>query len=387
MSFATDGKTFASYEVNPVEMTRDLGRVFRDVVTQHRLAHARKLASVDVATVNASTSFEACDQDYRTPESIEEPSSEGDGVNISSWEAFREEILPDVVKTVTFTIDGTEISEALRDELREQFPGVELACVPELSENIAPESLEDDAQPGCGTSISVGTQTVESPSTLRQESLASGSLEESAQPDFGTGNSIGTQTVDIASTPKQGCTAGSVEPRTPDTGLDRLSDISKESTVETQAKSDHQQLLREVAALDIPTGSSLQDELARIGLELTTKGNLQRLLRQWQDRGKLKPWAARSAGKVQQFYSNMVRLYILDHYEGMAPLVPHVISLQSAVLLQFQVTAYQHGGDLPTLETALYALKYLPYDVPLCRWIIIQFAFLWGTQDDPVGFK
>jgi hypothetical protein len=35
MSFATEGKTFASYEVNPVEMTRDLGRVFRDVVTQH----------------------------------------------------------------------------------------------------------------------------------------------------------------------------------------------------------------------------------------------------------------------------------------------------------------------------------------------------------------
>jgi hypothetical protein len=354
--------------------------VFRDVVIQHPQALLQDCAPV-IAPVDEPV---ARDQGYGTPESIGEPISSADDNVTSSWQAFRDGAIPDAVRTVSFTINGPNMSVELREQLQERFPGVELTCVPDESEGMAPGSFEDNEQADCGA-----------------------------------GSSLGTQTVERVSIPKQERTIRALEPRTPeqtkiattpDAELDGPSNAPRKLAIETPPKSDQQELLNDDSASkldnpgdslpdnqtisqgsqylhDVSTSSALQDELAGIKLELTTKGNLRKMLKQWQDKGELKSWAARSAGNVQQYYSNMIRLYVLDHHEAISPLPPHIISLKSAILLQFQMTAYQHGGDLLTLMSAVYAMKWLPYDAPLCQWIVIQFAFLWGTQDDPIGFK
>ncbi|KAH7082724.1 hypothetical protein BKA63DRAFT_136934 [Paraphoma chrysanthemicola] len=78
--------------------------------------------------------------------------------------------------------------------------------------------------------------------------------------------------------------------------------------------------------------------------------------------------------KLQDYYSNLVMLYILAYKQC-------EFDLAYIVLLRFQNTNYSKMGSLPEIELALKAFEHLPTDSPLCQWFTILYSFLWGTQD------
>ncbi len=121
---------------------------------------------------------------------------------------------------------------------------------------------------------------------------------------------------------------------------------------------------------------SILDVAAKIGLQLS--GHVPRVItamyRQWKDNEEVKPHFKRQLS-IQHYYSNLVNLYILGYAKV-------DMDLCYAVLLRFQTTNYQNATntDLPDVGTAVRVFQYLPWDNPLCRWISILYAFLWGTE-------
>ncbi|KAI4702322.1 hypothetical protein J4E81_002685 [Alternaria sp. BMP 2799] len=76
---------------------------------------------------------------------------------------------------------------------------------------------------------------------------------------------------------------------------------------------------------------------------------------------------------LDQYYQNLFTLYIVTYLRK---------EYHSAytVLLRFQNTNYHETGELPSIENVVRAFEYLPTHAPLCRWIVILYSFLWGTQ-------
>lgn len=121
--------------------------------------------------------------------------------------------------------------------------------------------------------------------------------------------------------------------------------------------------------------SSILAVAADIGLQIAPQVQpvIQEMYTQWQDEHKVASFNSENF-KLQQYYSNIITLYILGYAKGDT-------SLDYAILVQFQGTNYEFISELPDIDHAIYAFTYLPPDDPLCRWIAILFAFLWGTQE------
>ena len=85
------------------------------------------------------------------------------------------------------------------------------------------------------------------------------------------------------------------------------------------------------------------------------------------------PYAGRR-GKLEWYYSNLINLYILTYKRK-------EYDLAYIVLLRFQTTNCNRTRTLPDIEFVVEAFRHLPEDSPLCKWLAILYAFLWGTQD------
>jgi hypothetical protein len=84
-------------------------------------------------------------------------------------------------------------------------------------------------------------------------------------------------------------------------------------------------------------------------------------------------------GKLEYYYSNLITLYILAYRQ-------REYDLAYVVLLRFQTTNRSQTTTLPDIELVVKAFRHLPEDSPLCKWLAILYAFLWG-QDNFGGYR
>ncbi|KAH7383898.1 hypothetical protein BKA66DRAFT_570089 [Pyrenochaeta sp. MPI-SDFR-AT-0127] len=122
------------------------------------------------------------------------------------------------------------------------------------------------------------------------------------------------------------------------------------------------------------SGVSIRSLAANIGLQLPSQvlSDLDSMCIQWQKDREVRPYAPRRL-RLQQYYSNLINLYVLANSEK-------EMSLAYAILLRFQTTNYNFTGNLPEIGIVVHAFQHLPPDSPLCRWLAILYAFLWGTE-------
>lgn len=78
---------------------------------------------------------------------------------------------------------------------------------------------------------------------------------------------------------------------------------------------------------------------------------------------------------LEQYYKALIILYILAHKQG-----HH--DLAYIVLVRFQQTNYAKTTQLPLVDTVVRAFQHLPSSSPLCRWLVILYAYLWETQSE-----
>jgi hypothetical protein len=85
------------------------------------------------------------------------------------------------------------------------------------------------------------------------------------------------------------------------------------------------------------------------------------------------PYACRR-GKLEYYYSNLIMLYILAYRQK-------EYDLAYVVLLRFQTTNCNRTATLPDIALVVEAFRHLPEDSPLCKWLAILYAFLWGQDN------
>lgn len=118
---------------------------------------------------------------------------------------------------------------------------------------------------------------------------------------------------------------------------------------------------------DLTKGSDIKDLCQRIGLENVRTDYVAALYKYWLRSGRIREFLP---GKMllQYYYITMVDTYTLAH-----ALKNH--ELEYAILLQFQVTNFEHPEELPAINKSVdRAFKHLPSQSPLCKWIAILYS-------------
>jgi hypothetical protein len=393
ISFTVRGNSFGIYEVDPTNITKEYLRVFRDLLAGRPQTQPSSHAP-EATTIDSSISLDDCDNAGVSQDPIEENGKKEDLKIPMSWQTFRDEMIPSAIRTITFIVHGSDMNAALQGQIEQQFPGVLLVRESSSSSEILHANVEANKLSETSETHFVGQHQTD---LTRNSILQYMPCDQEARISDQTGTERCAH-VEGELLRKSGTSELDMVLVAPNCNTEKTMHAkSNESCASTSTEPDHHpppndqdvRLQRTRGSCSTPTASPLLDIRADIKLELfetVALSPLKRMFKQWQDYGELKQWAPK-LGDVQQFNLNLVRLYILDYYEKQMLSSPKKISLASAVLLQFQATAYQHGGDIPKFETAAYAYKYLPYFSPLCRWIRIEYAYLWGTQDELISYK
>ncbi|KAL1591952.1 hypothetical protein SLS60_011544 [Paraconiothyrium brasiliense] len=111
----------------------------------------------------------------------------------------------------------------------------------------------------------------------------------------------------------------------------------------------------------------------RLGLNLEQPDDLWSMYDEWDRTGEIRAFEPGDE-YLQDYYINLVDLNIMARTIGNA-------ELQFATLLQFQVTIFEQ--ELPDIDkSVIRAFEHLHVDAPLCRWIVIVFAYDWTTVED-----
>jgi hypothetical protein len=386
--------------------------VFRKLLASQPEAELSSHAP-QTATANTPISIDDGDLVSSPPSVIEECRGQEEKNETVSWQSFRREVIPASVKNITFSVDKEAMSLSFEEKLRHEFPGVLVTCDSPILRDMTHGSLEDKEQqhvnskntePEDAGIVDITSlehrfrdqepQAANQPST-EQDTHVEGHhsymtripevIDLTISPIGPSEESIGAlQKGSIGTSPKQGTKAPELaeQARTVCNALNH--NQGKKDAGLALSRSKTQPKPRESPAVwSVSASSSVAEIVAKIKLQLCPKlsSPLRKMLVQWQNDGELKPWASH-LGNLQQFYLNMVHLYILDHHEKGTLSKCQKTSLASAVLVQFQATAYQHNGTLPELKTVVHAFKYLPYNSPLCQWILIEYGFLWDTLND-----
>jgi hypothetical protein len=402
-----------NYEVNPTQITKEIVTVFRKLLASQPEAEPLSHAP-ETTTANTPISIDDGDLVSSPPSVMEECSGQKEKNETVSWESFRREVIPASIKSITFGVDKEAMSLSFEEKLRDYFPGVLVTCGPSILREISHNSLEyEEQQHGVNSKNTeledAGIVDVTSlehrfrdqePQVTNQSSTERDAhvvghhfymnripevVDLSTSPIGPSEESIGAlQKGSVGTPPKKGTKAPeSAEQAMHVSNALNHNQGQKDAGVALSRSKTRTKPRESPAVWSVSAGSSVAEILAEIKLQLCPKYSsaLRKMLVQWQNDGELKPWATH-LGSLQQFYMNMVHLYILDHHEKGMLSKCQKTSLASAVLVQFQATAYQHNGTLPELKTVVYAFKYLPYDSPLCQWILIEYGFLWDTLND-----
>jgi hypothetical protein len=115
------------------------------------------------------------------------------------------------------------------------------------------------------------------------------------------------------------------------------------------------------------------DQIAhKIGLKLDGSGCIYDMYADWSSADILRvprkyDW--------ETIYSSFVDLYIITNHTRQS-------ELQYALLLEFQKTNIVDTNHMPSFGVVLKAMRHLPIHDPLCRWVVILYAFVWGSEDE-----
>lgn len=330
-----------------------------------------KTASVCVQIVRKLLTFEESNVDVG-PQTDNVISSEGDeassgvepaptlatgrptsanAIKDATWEVVKQEVVPSYVKAVSFTVASNDLNPERRRDLEARFPGVSIVSESssgdhhdEIEAQFSADQWLQQAYNNETTPVNSGLTTVTKAPQLEISIKAVAEI--------------------VPTTPSA----------TP-TGPSKPSLLSRMSTSGTETR------FKSLASPTSPIDTKMFDRspilriAERIGLSASSPGKvIHAIWLQWQNHGEVKPFAAvRKTVKLQQYYNNLVTLYILAFHRK-------EFDLCFAILLRFQSTNYTFRNELPDLATTVLAFQYLPEDNDLCRWIATLFAFLWGTQ-------
>ncbi|KAH6621780.1 hypothetical protein C7974DRAFT_473247 [Boeremia exigua] len=286
------------------------------------------IAAVDVSTTQESETFSAEGASHTT---------DADGTDLTSlfiaarsraWSVDKQELVPSCVEVVSFHVAQHTLSPEQHEDLRIRFPDVILVSDPEETKRqfSADQALRQNFTPEITLNVSLPTPT--------------------ASTAFDTYYTTVAEVMPTMLTPTAPSPSSVVSTDT------NPSSIS--------FKSLNKSVILRIAG--------------RIGLDLS--GSVDEILdiwSQWQHQDEVRPFSAVRGHVIEQFYDNLVKLYILAHRNEERDLC-------FAILLRFQSTNYQYRNKLPNLATAVLAFQYLPEKSGLCCWIARLFAFLWTTH-------
>lgn len=127
--------------------------------------------------------------------------------------------------------------------------------------------------------------------------------------------------------------------------------------------------------------SDIQDLSRRLSLNISRPDVLWKIYNTWKISSSVIPFNPKQMF-LQHYYTNLVDWYIMA-------LAISNTKMQYAMLLQFQVTLFEHRDTLPDIDTVVMrAFKYLPVQSSLCQWITTVFCYEWktGSSGTNTGF-
>ncbi|PVH95899.1 hypothetical protein DM02DRAFT_675151 [Periconia macrospinosa] len=249
-----------------------------------------------------------------------------------SWDDVKKNIIPPSVQQVTFTINESPTAELCKD-FNERFPGVRI----QHSSPKCSSSLEKAANPVVQFTEPQSRQKVAEP-----PAIPTMTVRQSSEPHSS-----------VSSTPLP----SSVSQSSPEV------EIAKQPLA------------------DSVTVDSIASTAGSLGLTLESRDTITSMYSQWKERRTIPTFRIdkdkcpeSNEERLQAYYLALVDLYILATQSNLK-------DLQYKLLLTFQATNYAQRGSMPHIETVVKAFQYLPVDSPLCRWVLITYAFLWATHD------
>lgn len=263
-----------------------------------------------------------------------------------SWRSIKQEIIPPYVRAVSFTVAQNDLNPARQEDLTIRFPNVTIVSEVPLEEAIDQDETECEYQIAADRCLRQVSTTdiapITSPETVTTDGtsleLSTTSVTEAVpKPSLLSRMSFGAQT------------------RVASADIDNVDNST--SPIKTHSKSP---ILSIAESIDMKLSCPVKV--------------IHAMWLQWHTSHQVKSFASvRRLVNLDQYYSNLVTLYILAYHKA-------ELDLCFSILLRFQNTNYTFRGGLPEIATAVLAFQYLPEEDGLCRWVAMLFAFLWGTQ-------
>lgn len=289
-----------------------------------------------------------------------ETADKGDKKEPLEWSTVLKELIPTEVKHITFMIDN-DSKELPVEQLQIRFPNVQ------FSTNC---SFSEQKHSGCHKALV-------KPRGIKEMQIVLDEIDVAADPSLKS---------EIESEFPWASIAVGAHSRLIEGGSITADHVRSPPASARSAK--HDKAISSPSRNPIGDGNVTEvvlfDTAHRISLELgpPAREALSAMLKQLSATGEVQGFIAFNknnailfTAEIEEFYDNLVRLYILCYRSGDE-------SWAERVLYRFSETNMRYSEDFPTFKTLETAFRYLPPSNALCETIGTLFTFLWGTEDD-----